>query len=114
MESEEDEHPLPRGKSIGRGSYGEVYESTYKGQIVAVKKFRFRYMSMAECKNQREVMALKKLQHPNIVKYKETIFHEKKLYLVFELMHMDLEGLLRYRKKFKKSFDENEIRVIIY
>lgn len=49
-------------KHLGRGSFSEVFLVKYKGQLCAMKEIRMKDY------NNREVMALKKLNHINIVK----------------------------------------------
>ncbi|CAI5445287.1 unnamed protein product [Caenorhabditis angaria] len=58
-------------ESIGAGSFGKVYKGTYRGKLVAVK--RYRAMAFG-CKSEtdmlcREVSILSRLSHPNIVAF---------------------------------------------
>ncbi|KAM3724268.1 Serine/threonine-protein kinase TNNI3K [Dirofilaria immitis] len=58
-------------EAIGSGSFGKVYKGTYRGKIVAIKRYRaVAYGSKSEvdmfC---REVSILSKLQHPNVINF---------------------------------------------
>jgi serine/threonine protein kinase len=55
---------------LGQGGYGTVYEDTWNGRKVAVKRIPLTHISS----NEREKEALKKLVHPNVVK----LFHVDK------------------------------------
>lgn len=63
---------------LGDGTYGSVIKATKidTGQVVAIKKFKKKYTSWEECVNLREIKALQKLKHPNIIKLFE-VFKEK-------------------------------------
>ncbi|KAM0065702.1 putative protein-serine/threonine kinase CMGC-RCK family [Helianthus debilis subsp. tardiflorus] len=96
--------------AIGRGSYGVVWKAMNKhtGELVAVKKLDDEYKTNEECMNLREVKSLTKiLNHPNIVKLKEIIRENNRLFLIFEYMECDLYQLMVERRK---PFSEPEIR----
>ncbi|TVU25983.1 hypothetical protein EJB05_28507 [Eragrostis curvula] len=83
---------------IGQGTYSNVYKARdlKTGKFVALKKVRFvsvdpesiRFMA-------REIIILRKLNHPNIIKLEGIITSSisQSLYLVFEYMEHDLVGL---------------------
>lgn len=83
---------------IGQGTYSNVYKArdTLTGKIVALKKVRFdnlepesvRFMS-------REIVILRRLDHPNVVKLQGLVTSRMScsLYLVFDYMDHDLAGL---------------------
>ncbi|KAJ1275201.1 hypothetical protein BS78_05G118400, partial [Paspalum vaginatum] len=83
---------------IGQGTYSSVYKARdlKTGKFVALKKVRFinvdpesvRFMA-------REIIILRKLDHPNIIKLEGIITSavSRSLYLVFEYMEHDLVGL---------------------
>ena len=54
---------IDRCKLIGKGIYGIVFEGTWKGKKVAVKRIQ-----IENVENNKEEEALKKLDHPNVVK----------------------------------------------
>ncbi|PIN26885.1 Cyclin-dependent kinase [Handroanthus impetiginosus] len=84
---------------VGRGTYSNVYKARDKssGKIVALKKVRFdtskpesvRFMA-------REIIMLKKLDHPNIIKLEgvATSRMQFSLYLVFDFMQSDLTKVI--------------------
>ncbi|EPS61975.1 hypothetical protein M569_12817, partial [Genlisea aurea] len=84
---------------IGQGTYSSVYRAreVKTGETVAVKKVRFdtsqpesvRFMA-------REILILRRLDHPNVVKLRGIIASRLSctVYLVFDYMDHDLAGLL--------------------
>lgn len=52
-------------KVLGRGGYGTVFEGDYDGKKVAVKRIE---LARAEDNNNREEEALRKFNHPNVIK----------------------------------------------
>ena len=53
---------------------------------VAVKKMKRKFFSWDEALRLREVLALRKLKHPAIVKLKEVIREHDEVFLIFEYM----------------------------
>ncbi|KAL0234072.1 hypothetical protein PCE1_001110 [Barthelona sp. PCE] len=98
---------------IGDGSFGTVYRSIAleSGQTVAIKSLKQKYFSWDECVSLKEVSALIKLSHPNIVKLKEVVRQNDELFLVFEYMKCNLYQLL---KQSVGGFTEAKIRSIMY
>ncbi|CAN6574734.1 unnamed protein product [Malus baccata var. baccata] len=86
-------------EKIGQGTYSSVFRAkeVETGRIVALKKVRFdnfqpesiRFMA-------REIMILRRLDHPNIMKLEGIITSRSSnsIYLVFEYMEHDLAGLV--------------------
>ncbi|CAK9148025.1 unnamed protein product [Ilex paraguariensis] len=86
-------------EKIGQGTYSSVFRARDldTGRIVALKKVRFdnfepesvRFMA-------REIMILRRLDHPNIIKLEGLITSRLScsMYLVFEYMEHDISGLL--------------------
>lgn len=84
---------------IGQGTYSSVFRAreVETGKIVALKKVRFdnfqpesiRFMA-------REIMILRRLDHPNIMKLEGVIASRSStsIYLVFDYMEHDLAGLV--------------------
>lgn len=100
-------------KAIGDGTYGAVLKATNKktGEVVAIKKMKKKYYSWDECIKLREVRALKKLNHPNIVKLKEVIRENDELFFVFEYMEQNVYQLIKDRTK---MLPESRIRNVMY
>ncbi|XP_027942164.1 protein IMPAIRED IN BABA-INDUCED STERILITY 1 [Vigna unguiculata] len=86
-------------EKIGQGTYSSVFRAREleTGKIVALKKVRFdnfepesvRFMA-------REILILRRLDHPNIIKLEGLITSRLScsIYLVFEYMEHDITGLL--------------------
>ena len=70
-----------------------------------------KYHSWSEVMDLREVKSLKKLNHPNVVKLKEVIRENNRLYFVFEYVKGDLLGLMRDTADL---FTEAAVRTIIF
>ncbi|GKV39024.1 hypothetical protein SLEP1_g46860 [Rubroshorea leprosula] len=83
---------------IGQGTYSNVYKArdTLTGKIVALKKVRFDNMEPESIRFMaREILILRRLDHPNVVKLEglATSRMSCSLYLVLEYMEHDLAGL---------------------
>ena len=62
-------------KKLGSGAFGHVEkaQNTETKEIVAIKKLKKKYSTWEECLQLAEVKALRKLQHPHIIKLKEVV-----------------------------------------
>ncbi|PIN16039.1 Cdc2-related protein kinase [Handroanthus impetiginosus] len=83
---------------IGQGTYSNVYKArdTITGKIVALKKVRFDNLEPESVRFMaREIVILRRLDHPNVVKLQGlvTSWMSCSLYLVFDYMPHDLAGL---------------------
>uniref|UniRef100_A0A0D9XQQ6 [RNA-polymerase]-subunit kinase n=1 Tax=Leersia perrieri TaxID=77586 RepID=A0A0D9XQQ6_9ORYZ len=83
---------------IGQGTYSSVYKARdlKTGKIVALKKVRFVDLDPESVHFMaREILVLRKLNHPNVIKLEGIITSSvsNSLYLVFEYMEHDLVGL---------------------
>lgn len=83
---------------IGQGTYSSVYKALdlETGKIVAMKKVRFLNMDPESVRFMaREILILRKLDHPNVIKLEGLVTSRMSgsLYLVFEYMEHDLAGL---------------------
>ncbi|KAL2347089.1 hypothetical protein Fmac_001089 [Flemingia macrophylla] len=83
---------------IGQGTYSNVYKARdlITGKIVALKKVRFDNLEPESVKFMaREILVLRRLDHPNVVKLEGLVTSRMScsLYLVFEYMEHDLAGL---------------------
>ncbi|XP_021908996.1 probable serine/threonine-protein kinase At1g54610 [Carica papaya] len=84
---------------IGQGTYSNVYKARdlITGKIVALKKVRFDTLEPESVKFMaREILILRKLDHPNVIKLEGLVTSRMScsLYLVFEYMEHDLAGLV--------------------
>ena len=81
-------------EKIGEGTYGVVYKSRDKqtGDTIALKKIRLEADDEGVPSTAiREISLLKSLQHPNVVRLKDVVHDETKLYLIFEYLDQDLK-----------------------
>eukprot|EP01062_Namystynia_karyoxenos_P070198 TRINITY_DN65589_c0_g1_i1.p1 TRINITY_DN65589_c0_g1~~TRINITY_DN65589_c0_g1_i1.p1 ORF type:complete len:303 (+),score=115.69 TRINITY_DN65589_c0_g1_i1:119-1027(+) len=86
---------------VGEGTYGVVYKAKDKqtGELVALKRMRLDSEDEGiPCSAIREVLLLKELKHPNIVKLLDVNHGDKKLTLVFEFLDQDLKAYLDGKK----------------
>jgi len=94
---------------VGNGTYGCVLSAVNKEtkETVAIKKMKRKYKTWEECIQLREVMALRKLIHPNIIKLREVIRENDELHLIFDSMDCNLYQLIKDRPA---PFSENRVR----
>lgn len=83
---------------IGQGTYSSVYKARdlENNKLVALKKVRFANMDPESVRFMaREIIILRRLDHPNVMKLEGLITSRVSgsLYLVFEYMEHDLAGL---------------------
>ncbi|CAN0915070.1 Probable serine/threonine-protein kinase At1g54610 [Linum grandiflorum] len=83
---------------IGQGTYSIVYKArdVTRNKIVALKEVRFDNSDADSIKFMaREILILRKLDHPNVIKLEGLITSptSSTLYLIFEYMEHDLTGL---------------------
>jgi cyclin-dependent kinase 12/13 len=91
-------------KQVGGGTYGIVYKVRDRetGEILAIKKIKMEKEKEGfPITALREIKLLKQLNHPNIIQLKEIVTSKGdaesprgNVYLLFEYMEHDLEGLL--------------------
>ncbi|KAM9986640.1 hypothetical protein ACTFIY_011079 [Dictyostelium cf. discoideum] len=100
-------------KQVGDGAYGDVIKAidVKTGEIVAIKRMKKKFSDWKECIQLREIKALKKLKHPNIVKLLEIILERDELFFVFEYLENNLYESIKDRTKL---LPETTIRNIIY
>lgn len=84
---------------VGQGTYSNVYKAWDRdtGKLVALKKVRFDTSEPESIKFMaREIMTLRELDHPNVVKLEglATSRMQFSLYLVFEFMQSDLQRII--------------------
>jgi cyclin-dependent kinase 12/13 len=83
---------------IGQGTYSSVYRARdlETNKIVALKKVKFANMDPESVRFMaREIILLRRLDHPNVMKLEGMITSKLSgsLYLIFEYMDHDLTGL---------------------
>ncbi|GMH31516.1 hypothetical protein Nepgr_033359 [Nepenthes gracilis] len=98
---------------IGQGTYSNVYKARdlITGKIVALKKVRFDNLEPESVKFMaREIIILRRLDHPNIIKLEGLVASRmsSSLYLVFEYMEHDLAGLSASQSGVK--FNEPQVK----
>ncbi|KAK4254473.1 hypothetical protein QN277_009851 [Acacia crassicarpa] len=85
-------------EKIGQGTYSRVYKARdlETNKVVALKKVRFANMDPESVRFMaREIIILRRLDHPNVMKLEGMITSRVSgsLYLIFEYMEHDLTGL---------------------
>ncbi|KAG0454373.1 hypothetical protein HPP92_025677 [Vanilla planifolia] len=81
-------------EKIGEGTYGVVYKARDRvtNQTIALKKIRLEQEDEGVPSNAiREISLLKEMQHRNIVRLQDVVHSEKRIYLVFEYLDLDLK-----------------------
>ena len=98
-------------KIIGKGAFGVVYKAfeLYSGHIVAIKKIPVDEHNKKHVI--KEIELLKKLEHPNIVKYYNYLKEDENIYIIMEY----LEGgtLKHYIQENSENINEDIARKII-
>ncbi len=92
---------------LGRGSYGVVYkvQSLLNQEIYVIKKMELKHMKEKQQKESwKEVMILKKVNHPNLIKYYTSFLEEDNLYIIMEYAEGgDLYSVIYNNSDYKKS-----------
>lgn len=83
-------------KVLGKGSFGVVYQVIEEKtqQHFAIKAFKRKFTSWEVAMRNAEVKAMIGLKHGNIVACQEVFRQDDCLYIVFELLDMDLYRLM--------------------
>eukprot|EP00775_Hariotina_reticulata_P006675 gene6675-6899_t len=100
---------------VGEGTYGVVYKArdTRSNRIVALKKIRLEQEEEGVPSTAiREIALLKELNHPNVVRLYDVIHADRRLYLVFEYLDLDLKKLMDALPGF--SSDHKLIKLYLY
>ncbi|KAL0652017.1 hypothetical protein Bca4012_094708 [Brassica carinata] len=93
-------------EKIGEGTYGVVYKARDKvtNETIALKKIRLEQEDEGVPSTAiREISLLKEMQHSNIVKLQDVVHSEKRLYLVFEYLDLDLKKHMDSSPDFSKD-----------
>ncbi|XP_058109734.1 cell division control protein 2 homolog A isoform X1 [Magnolia sinica] len=81
-------------EKIGEGTYGVVYKARDRvtNETIALKKIRLEQEDEGVPSTAiREISLLKEMQHGNIVRLQDVVHSDKRLYLVFEYLDLDLK-----------------------
>ncbi|CAL9111312.1 unnamed protein product [Musa acuminata var. zebrina] len=81
-------------EKIGEGTYGVVYKARDRltNETIALKKIRLENEDEGVPSTAiREISLLKEMQHNNIVRLQDVVHSEKRIYLVFEYLDLDLK-----------------------
>lgn len=87
-------------EKLGEGTYGVVYKAIdhQTSEIIAMKKIRLEHEDEGVPSTAiREISLVRDCQHPNIVKLKDIVHGDSKLYLIFEYLDYDLKKYLEQK-----------------
>ncbi|KAF7062433.1 hypothetical protein CFC21_069035 [Triticum aestivum] len=93
-------------EKIGEGTYGVVYKARDRttNETIALKKIRLEQEDEGVPSTAiREISLLKEMQHGNIVKLHDVVHSEKRIWLVFEYLDLDLKKFMDSCPEFAKS-----------
>ena len=97
-------------KQLGKGSYGTVYvvHSKLDKNTYVMKKMELNHLKESQQKEcYREVSILRKVSHPNIIKYYSSFLENESLCIIMEYAELgDLYTLIKHYKRHQKYFDE--------
>ena len=97
-------------KALGKGSYGTVYtvKSRLDSNIYVMKKMELNHLKESQQREcHREVSILRKVSHPNIIKYYASFLENESLCIIMEYAELgDLYTLIKHYKRHNKYFDE--------
>ena len=97
-------------KQLGKGSYGTVYvvRSKLDMNTYVMKKMELNHLKESQQKEcYREVSILRKVSHPNIIKYYSSFLENESLCIIMEYAELgDLYTLIKHYKRHQKFFDE--------
>jgi NIMA (never in mitosis gene a)-related kinase len=100
-------------QELGRGSFGVVFKavSLRDGQTYCIKKISVTHMTPKHQHDAlQEVNILKKLDHPNVVKYYANFMEDNCICIVMEYAQGgDLQKLIRSYRDRRKNFTEGEV-----
>lgn len=100
---------------VGEGTYGVVYKARdrYTGKTFALKKIRLDQEDEGVPSTAiREISLLKELNDDNVVKLFDVIHSERRLYLVFEFLDLDLKKLMDTNPGFGR--DHRLVKLYLY
>ncbi|CAA2966083.1 cell division control 2 homolog A-like [Olea europaea subsp. europaea] len=107
--------PYEKVEKIGEGTYGVVYKARDRvtNETIALKKIRLEHEDEGVPSTAiREISLLKEMQHGNIVRLQDVVHSEKRLYLVFEYLDLDLKKHMDSCPEFSK--DPRLVKMFLY
>jgi len=97
-------------KQLGKGSYGTVYvvRSKLDMNTYVMKKMELNHLKESQQREcYREVSILRKVSHPNIIKYYSSFLENESLCIIMEYAELgDLYTLIKHYKRHQKFFEE--------
>ena len=97
-------------KQLGKGSYGTVYvvRSKLDKNTYVMKKMELNHLKESQQREcYREVSILRKVSHPNIIKYYSSFLENESLCIIMEYAELgDLYTLIKHYKRHQKFFEE--------
>ena len=106
-------------KCLGKGAFGEVYLTSRQGgkQKYATKKIDKKFVSRPKAKKylDNEILILKEVDHPNIIKLYEVKETTQFFYLIMELCNGGslTDRLEEHIKKYKRPFSEETVQYLM-
>ncbi|KAH9511871.1 Serine/threonine-protein kinase Nek6 [Dermatophagoides farinae] len=98
-------------KLVGQGEFCDVYKAINRNdkQIVALKRLKIQHgQTRIECS--REILVLRRLNHPNIIKHLESFYAHNEIYIVLEYADAgDLSKMIKYLRDNNKLLSEMAI-----
>lgn len=78
--------------NIGSGTFGDVYlaEDRHTEELVAIKVLKQSMPTLEDCLKLREVRALRKFKHPNLMSMKNMHFQNGQLFIICEYVSGNL------------------------
>jgi len=119
---DDEHHPWSKNyakiAAIGSGTYGTVYkaQNLQTKELVAIKKIKLEVETEGVPSTAlREIVILKKIDHPNVVKLMNIDAGDNRLYLFFEYLPYDLRKFISEKYKEKSShIPIDYIKIIFY
>ena len=106
-------------KSIGKGSYSEIFLTTKAGseEIYATRKMKRSYAEIPENKKRilNEISIIKKYKHPNIIRFIDTKKTKSHFYLITEYINGGnlYDNLKKYNIFYKTPFTEEIVQYLM-
>ena len=99
-------------KQIEKGSFGIIYEATWRGTRIAVKKLPTTLNEKALKEFYQEAALMRSLRHPNILQYLGIAHYDKEISICMEFM--DRGSLYRLLHQRNSEFTRSKIKSIAF